>query len=103
MIGSLPLEDFSYGMDLSGADPASLNEALRAVTTDVMSDPLRMATIASGLMFAEQGVAMNMLPAERATTAANVAASLTFSVSLIMQPFLRPEARFCGPAFQKCG
>ena len=61
MMGSVPLEDFSYGMDMSGADPAALNEALRAVTMDVMSDPLRMSTIASGLMFAEQGVAMNML------------------------------------------
>jgi polyhydroxyalkanoate synthase len=48
-------------MDMSGADPAALNEALRAVTMDVMSDPLRMTTIASGLMFAEQNVAMNMM------------------------------------------
>ena len=32
MIGSVPLEEFSYGLDLSGADPASLNDALRAVT-----------------------------------------------------------------------
>ena len=39
MIGAVPLEEFSYGLDLSGADPASLNDALRAVTLDVMSDP----------------------------------------------------------------
>lgn len=61
MIGSVPLEDFSYGMDMSGADPAALNDALRAVTVDVMSDPLRMGTIMSALMFAQQGVAMNAL------------------------------------------
>ena len=61
MIGSVPLEEFSYGLDLSGADPASLNDALRAVTLDVMSDPIRMSTIVSGLMLAQQGVAMNAL------------------------------------------
>jgi polyhydroxyalkanoate synthase len=61
VIGSLPLEEFSYGLDISGADPASLNDALRAVTMDVMSDPLRMGTIMSGLMLAEQTVAMNSL------------------------------------------
>jgi len=57
----MPLEDFSYGLDLSGADPASLNDALRAVTLDVMSDPLRIGTLTTGLMLAEQGVAMNTL------------------------------------------
>ena len=61
MIGSVPLEEFSYGLDISGADPASLNDALRAVTLDVMSDPLRMTTLMSGLMLAEQTVAMNAL------------------------------------------
>jgi polyhydroxyalkanoate synthase subunit PhaC len=61
MIGSVPLEEFSYGLDLSGADPASLNDALRTVAMEVMSDPLRMTTIASGMMLAEQGVAMNAL------------------------------------------
>jgi hypothetical protein len=61
MIGSVPLDEFSYGLDLSGADPASLNDALRAVTLDVMSDPVRMGTIVTGLMFAQQGVAMNAL------------------------------------------
>ena len=61
MIDSVPIEEFSYGLDLSGADPASLNDALRDVTLDVMSDPLRMATVTSGLMIAEQAVAMNAL------------------------------------------
>jgi len=61
MIGSVPLEEFSYGLDMSGADPAALNDALRAVTIDVMSDPLRMGMLMNGLMLAEQGVAMNTL------------------------------------------
>ncbi len=61
MIGSVPIEEFSYGLDISGADPASLNDALRAVTMDVMTDPMRMGTLMTGLMLAEQGVAMNTL------------------------------------------
>jgi hypothetical protein len=61
MIGSEPLEDFPYGMDLSGTDPGALNDALRAVTMDAMSDPLRVGTMMSSFMLAEQGVALNML------------------------------------------
>ncbi|MDE2481276.1 MAG: alpha/beta fold hydrolase [bacterium] len=61
MIGSVPLEEFSYGLDMSGADPAALNDALRAVTMDVMMDPLRMGTIMSGWMLAQQSVAMNAM------------------------------------------
>ncbi len=72
MIGSLPLEDFSYGMDLAGADPAALGDALLAVTMDVMSDPLRIGSIVSGLMFAEQGVAMNTLRRMQGDTPAPV-------------------------------
>jgi polyhydroxyalkanoate synthase subunit PhaC len=61
MIGSVPIEEFSYGLDISGADPAALNDALKAVTTDVMTDPMRMGMIMSGMMMAEQAVAMNAL------------------------------------------
>jgi polyhydroxyalkanoate synthase subunit PhaC len=61
MVGSLPLEEFSYGLDISGADPASLNDALRAVTIDVMSDPIRMSTVTSQFMLAEQAVALNAM------------------------------------------
>ena len=61
MIGSVPIEEFSYGLDISGADPAALNDALKAVTADVMTDPMRMGTIMSGMMLAEQAVAMNAL------------------------------------------
>ncbi len=60
-IGSVPLEEFSYGMDLSGADPASLMDALQAVTIDVMGDPLRAGSIMTAFMLAEQGVAMNAM------------------------------------------
>ena len=61
MIGSVPIEEFSYGLDMSGADPAALNDALRAVTVDVMSDPLRMGMLVNSLMLSQQGVAMNTL------------------------------------------
>lgn len=61
MIGSVPLEEFSYGLDLTGNDPASLTDALRAVTLEVMADPLRMSTIAGGMMIAQQAVALNAL------------------------------------------
>jgi polyhydroxyalkanoate synthase subunit PhaC len=61
MIGSIPLEEFSYGIDLTGADPAALVDALRAVTLEVMSDPLRAGPLMSSLMLAEQNVALNSL------------------------------------------
>ena len=60
-IGSVPLEEFSYGMDMSGADPASLNDALKEVTMEIMSDPMRMGPIMTSIMMAEQTVAMNAL------------------------------------------
>src|SRR5215469_17839610 len=60
-IGSVPLEEFSYGMDMSGADPASLNDALKEVTMEVMSDPMRMGPIMTSIMMAEQQIAMNSL------------------------------------------
>ncbi|HVS46424.1 MAG TPA: alpha/beta fold hydrolase [Verrucomicrobiae bacterium] len=61
MIDSLPIEDFSYGFDASAVDPASLNDALRAVVMDAMSDPMRMTTWTGGYMLAQQAVAMNAL------------------------------------------
>jgi polyhydroxyalkanoate synthase subunit PhaC len=54
-------EELRYGIDVTGLDPASLSDALRAVVTDVMMDPLRMSTWLTGLALAEQNVAMNML------------------------------------------
>lgn len=61
MIGSVPLEEFSYGLDMSGADPASLNDALREVTMEVMGDPMRMGPIMTSIMMAEQAIALNTL------------------------------------------
>ncbi len=75
MIGSVPIEEFSYGLDISGADPAALNDALREVTADVMTDPMRMGTIMSGMMLAEQAVAMNALRRLQGDTPEPVAAA----------------------------
>jgi polyhydroxyalkanoate synthase len=58
---SIAPEELRYGIDVTGLDPASLSDALRAVITDVMMDPLRMSTWLTGLALAEQNVAMNML------------------------------------------
>ncbi|HEY1656455.1 MAG TPA: alpha/beta fold hydrolase [Candidatus Tumulicola sp.] len=54
-------EDLSYGIEISGLDPASLNDALKAVIADAMSDPLRMSTWISSFALAEQNVGLNML------------------------------------------
>lgn len=57
----IPPEELRYGIDVTGLDPASLSDALRAAITDVMMDPLRMSTWLTGFALAEQNVAMNML------------------------------------------
>lgn len=75
MIGSIPLEEFSYGIDMSGADPAALLDALRAVTLEVMSDPIRMSALTSSLMLAEQCVALNTLRRLQGETPQPVAAA----------------------------
>ncbi|MBV8721284.1 MAG: poly-beta-hydroxybutyrate polymerase, partial [Candidatus Eremiobacteraeota bacterium] len=54
-------EELSYGIDVTGLDPASLSDALRAAIADVMMDPLRMSTWLGGLALAEQNVGLNML------------------------------------------
>ncbi len=54
-------EELRYGIDVTGLDPASLGDALRAAISDVMMDPLRMSTWMTGLALAEQNVALNML------------------------------------------
>ncbi|MBV8222487.1 MAG: poly-beta-hydroxybutyrate polymerase, partial [Candidatus Eremiobacteraeota bacterium] len=48
-------------MDLAGIDPASLNEAVRAVVTDVMLNPASLSTWLGGLAIAEQTVGLNTL------------------------------------------
>ena len=61
MIGSIPVEELGYGMDVAGIDPASLGEAVRAVVTDVMSDPLRLTTWMTKVSLGEQTLGLNML------------------------------------------
>ena len=58
---SIAPEEFSYGIDVTGLDPASLSDAVRAVITDVMMDPMRMSTWLTGFVLAEQNVGLNML------------------------------------------
>jgi polyhydroxyalkanoate synthase len=62
MAGDMPpIEEFAYGLDVTGVDPASLNEALRAAVNDVMSDPTRMTMWLGTLAISEQTAAMNAL------------------------------------------
>ena len=61
MIGSIPVEELGYGMDVAGVDPAALGEAVRAVVTDVMSDPLRLTTWMTKVSLGEQTLGLNML------------------------------------------
>jgi polyhydroxyalkanoate synthase subunit PhaC len=61
MTNDIAPEEFSYGIDVTGLDPASLTDALRAVIGDAMADPLRMSTWLSGFALAEQNVGLNMM------------------------------------------
>ena len=60
-VDTIPAEEFGYGLDLAGLDLASLGDALRAVVTEVMSDPVRMATWATETAYADQTIGLNML------------------------------------------
>jgi polyhydroxyalkanoate synthase subunit PhaC len=61
MTNDIAPEEFSYGIDVTGLDPASLTDALRAVIADAMADPMRMSTWLSGFALAEQNVGLNMV------------------------------------------
>ncbi len=61
MVGSIAPEELGYGIDMAGVDPASLNDALKAVMTDAMMDPMRIGSWMTSLMLAEQNAGMNML------------------------------------------
>ncbi|MDQ2817280.1 MAG: alpha/beta fold hydrolase [Candidatus Eremiobacteraeota bacterium] len=61
MIGSMPIEEFSYGIDVAGLDPASLGDALREVAADAMMDLPRMTAWLASLAVAQQTVGLNML------------------------------------------
>jgi poly[(R)-3-hydroxyalkanoate] polymerase subunit PhaC len=56
-----PLEEIAYGLDVTGVDPASLGDALRAAINDVMLDPARLTVWLGTLAMSEQAVAMNAL------------------------------------------
>jgi polyhydroxyalkanoate synthase len=61
MIDSIAPEELGYGIDMAGVDPASLNDALKAVMTDAMMDPMRIGSWMTSMMLAEQNAGMNML------------------------------------------
>ena len=54
-------EDLQYGLDVTGLDPASLGDALRAVMADAMGDPARMALWMANLATQQQMAGMRML------------------------------------------
>ncbi len=76
MIGSIPPEEFGYGLDVAGFDPASLGDAVRAVAADVMMNPTLLATWLAGLSIAEQTVGLNTLRRMNGETPDPVAAPL---------------------------
>lgn len=61
MKASIPPEELDYGLDVAGIDPASLNDAVRAVAADVMLNPAMLTTWLGGLSIAEQTVGLNTL------------------------------------------
>ncbi|MFN2450106.1 MAG: PHA/PHB synthase family protein [Candidatus Baltobacteraceae bacterium] len=54
-------EDLQYGLDVTGLDPASLGDALKAVMSDAMADPARMAMWYSQLMLEQQAAGLRFL------------------------------------------
>ncbi len=61
MTNGVAPEELQYGIDVTGLDPGSLTDALRAVIADVMMDPIRMSTWLASFALAEQNVGVNML------------------------------------------
>lgn len=53
-------EDFGYGLDVTGLDMAALNDALRTVMTEFMSDPARMTAWMTDIASADQAIGMRM-------------------------------------------
>ena len=41
-------DDFGYGIEMTGVDPASMGDALRDVMKDALSDPMRLSAWLSG-------------------------------------------------------
>ena len=59
--GSMAPEELQYGLDVTGLDPASLGDALRAVIADAMADPVRMTAWTANVSFADQTAGANFL------------------------------------------
>ncbi|HZV79651.1 MAG TPA: hypothetical protein VFF60_08545, partial [Candidatus Binatus sp.] len=57
----IPIEELGYGLEVAGIDPASLNDAVRAVVADVMMNPVMLSTWLGGLAVAEQTIGLNTL------------------------------------------
>lgn len=61
MVASMAPEELQYGLDVTGLDPASLGDALRAVMADAMADPVRMSAWMTDVSLSEQNVGLNLL------------------------------------------
>jgi polyhydroxyalkanoate synthase len=57
----IPPEELPYGMTAAGLDPAALGEAVQAVVSEALTDPLRMSTLMTQTLSAQQTAGMNLL------------------------------------------
>ncbi len=58
---NLPPEELQYGLNVTGLDPVELGEALKAVVSEAMTDPMRMTIWMSSVSIAQQTSGMNLL------------------------------------------
>jgi polyhydroxyalkanoate synthase len=61
MNATMAPEDLQYGLDITGLDPASLGDSLKAVLNDAMSDPSRMMLWNSQMMLEQQQIGLRFL------------------------------------------
>ena len=57
----IPAEELTYGLNAAGVDPAGLGDAVKAVVTEAMSDPLRMSLLTSQTLLAQQTAGLHLL------------------------------------------
>ncbi len=57
----IPPEELPYGMTAAGLDPAALGDAVQAVISEALSDPLRMSTLMTQSFAAQQAAGLNLL------------------------------------------
>jgi polyhydroxyalkanoate synthase len=58
---TVPPEELQYGLSVTGLDPIELGEALKAVLSEAMTDPLRMTMWMTSVSIAQQAAGMNLL------------------------------------------